>query len=135
MKKLLLSTGILCAGFSYVAAQDADTISVLKGNLGASYTLKGKILTVSKLEKTLLHNKEAMRTIRSGKPVKTVALVMSFAGGGLLGWSLADLMFKGKVNPYVAGSGVALVGLSIPLSLSYDKKLQKAVRLYNASLR
>jgi len=76
---------------------------------------------------------EAHSVIKSARNYYVISQIMGAAGGALLGWSVADWIQTGKINLPLAGAGAAFVAVGLPVASSADKKLKKAVDLYNAS--
>ncbi|MAU26781.1 MAG: hypothetical protein CMH45_05175, partial [Muricauda sp.] len=65
---------------------------------------------------------------------KTLSSIMGFVGGGLVGWPVGTAIGGGDANWALAGVGAGLIGVSIPISSSANKKTKQAVDVYNSSL-
>ena len=61
-------------------------------------------------------------------------IILSYAGGFMIGWPIGTAIGGGKPAWALAGIGGGLVAVAIPLSISSNKKMETAVRQYNAGL-
>ena len=95
---------------------------------------KGNQLSLKTLERKLKKNPTTYKIVSEGKTDKTFSQIFSFTGGFLVGYSLAQLITTGKLNPYILGSGAAFVGIALPFGSSYEKRLKKAILIYNSEL-
>lgn len=117
--------------FDATAQNSGDTIKVQPAFLESNFYMKDRLLTLKQLEYKLSYNTTAYEVVRKGKTSKTFMQIFSFAGGFMVGYGLAEWLFTNKVNPYLIGSGISCIGISIPFALSYNKHLKKAVHIYN----
>jgi hypothetical protein len=66
---------------------------------------------------------------------ETPALLLSIAGGALIGWPIGSAIAGGDPQWWLAGAGAGLIICSIPLQIGYNKHLFNAVTIYNADLK
>jgi hypothetical protein len=116
MRTFILLLLSLLAGYGNVclAQTGNDTIQVKKTGDGTRF----------------LH--EEMKIARSSH---TMGSILGFTGGFLAGYQLGTLIRGGQPNWLVAGVGVGLIGLSLPLSSGYTRHAKKAVAIYNSGLQ
>lgn len=131
MKKHLLILTIMLAITSLVNAQKIDIEKVLGGY---KYTHNDELISIGDLASIMKSNTNAFELIKKGRTNRSLSGVLGFVGGGLVGWPLGTAIAGGKENWTLAGIGAGLIIVSIPISLSSNKKINQAVELYNASL-
>ena len=131
MKKTIL---ILLITFSAIAICNAQRIEMQKVSGGYKYTQNGNQLKMRDLAKTLETNQQAFGMIKKAQSNQSLAAVIGFVGGGLIGWPIGTAIGGGDANWALAGVGAGLIGVSIPLSSGANKKAKQAVETYNASL-
>ena len=102
---------------------------------------EGNKISKDKVEEIMAQNTEALSLFKAGRTNRTAAVLMAFAGGfgiGYLGSSLYYGNGTSGSNSQVPGqiiAGVGGVGLIIGaffVQSSGNKKLKKAINLYNA---
>lgn len=91
-------------------------------------------LTPQQLVEVTATNPEAHRVMRKAKANATVAGVLGFAGGFLIGFPLGMAISGNKPQWGVVGAGAGLVLTAVPFSLAYAKNAKKAVSIYNSGL-
>jgi outer membrane lipoprotein SlyB len=101
---------------------------------GYKYTQKGNQMTMKDLVKTMESNKQAFELIRKAQSSNTLASIIAFTGGGLVGWPIGTAIGGGDANWTLAGIGAGLIAIGIPISSNVNKKTKQAVDLYNSSL-
>ena len=142
MNKLLLLTGIswmFCiAAFAQKDKQknrpSSDSIEVVINFSGTHFYRHDKQLKPRQLKNLLQSNGQAYRHLNASKPPRVVAAVLSYAGGFMIGWPIGTAIAGGKPNWVLAGVGGGLVAVSIPLTISANRQLRKAINTYNAAL-
>lgn len=112
----------------------SDTIQVRKRGGGYPFYLGEKKLTNNGLKRTLSPNVQASGELRSARFSATMASVLGYAGGFMVGWPLGTALAGGKPVWALAGAGAGLIAVSIPFGISANKKARKAVGTYNAGL-
>lgn len=94
----------------------------------------GVKLTPKQLTDITATNPGAHKLMRKAKTNVTVAGVLGFAGGVLIGIPLGTAIGGGDPKWSLAGAGAGLVLASVPFSLSYSRNAKKAVSIYNSGL-
>jgi hypothetical protein len=133
---LLLVSLLALRGTVSLAQTGSDTIQIRKSGDGSTrFVLNGKRLTPRRLSAATRSNPATHAEMKIARSNHAMGSILSFAGGFLTGYQLGTLIRGGQPNWVVAGVGVGLIGLSLPLSSGYTKHAKKAVRIYNAGLR
>ena len=131
MKKTILTLIFALATMTLCNAQKIEMEKVFGGY---KYTQNGNQMTMKDLVKTMESNQQAFDLIKKAQSNNTLASIIGFAGGGLIGWPLGTAIGGGDANWTLAGIGAGLVAIGIPISSSANKKAKQAVELYNSSL-
>jgi len=133
MKISILTLLIICLAF-FTSNGQSEKIEIVPNGNSFGYQQDGKVLTINDIAYIVGSNSDAANYISSAKGNKTMASVLSFGGGFLIGWPLGTAIGGGDPNWLLAGIGGGLVLLAIPLATGANKKVKKGVDLYNASL-
>ena len=131
MKKTILTLIFALTTITFCTAQNIEIEKVFGGY---KYTQNGNQMTIKDLVKTMENNQQAFDLIQKAQSNNTLASIIGFAGGGLIGWPIGTAIGGGDANWTIAGIGVGLVAIGIPISSSVNKKTKQAVELYNSSL-
>lgn len=142
MNKLLLLTGVCWMICSAAFAQSgiektrssSDSIEVVINFSGTHFYQHDKQLKPRQLKNLLQSNGQAYRHLNASKPPRVGAVVLSYVGGFMIGWPIGIAIAGGKPNWALAGVGGGLVAVSIPLTISANRQLRKAINSYNAAL-
>ncbi|MBS2101016.1 hypothetical protein [Carboxylicivirga linearis] len=136
MKKLLTLMVLLLAGITFTIGQNtADSIRIEKTFGGYQFYQGEKRLKVKDLVNTMQSNAQAYQEIKSAQSSYTLASIVGFAGGFMVGWPLGSALGGGEPNWTMAGIGAGLIVVSIPISKSFNKKAKQAVDTYNNGLQ
>ena len=111
---------------------NAQKIEMKKVWGGYQFTQSGKTVNVSQMQEIMKDNEEALDLITSAKTNQIWAMVLGTAGGGLIGFPIGTAIGGGDPEWILAGAGVALIAISIPIIEGFNKKAKSAVELYNA---
>lgn len=130
MKKIITIT-LFIASLSLSNAQQIEYEKVFGGYI---FTQNENTLSLGDLSKIVEDTPQAEDLIKKAKTTTVFTTILSFAGGGLIGWPIGEAIGGGDPNWALAGIGAGLVAVAIPLSSSASKKAKEAVDLYNASL-
>ncbi|MFC2152716.1 hypothetical protein ACFLSE_09320 [Bacteroidota bacterium] len=128
-----LLIGILFLNTNILIAQESNKIET-KQNFGVIFLQNGKKLTPKQLLEITKDNPEAYQEMKIAKSNYAAANVLSFTGGFMVGWQLANVMTGKEVEYSFLGIGGGLIGISIIVSQSYSNHARKAVGIYNSSL-
>ena len=129
MKKiaLIILVSLSLTGYS-------QKINIKKSFLGIKYTQNDKPLNMTELVSAMKSNQEAYDLAKKAKSNYGVAQILGGVGGFLIGYPLGTAMGGGKPNWPVAGAGAAIVLVAVPISIGANKKMKKAIHLYNSGL-
>ncbi len=131
MRKMIL-LGLLLTTIVAASAQNtSDSIEVRK----KSFFQNGKLLSPNQLLDITRPVPAAYAEMKAAKSNYNVATVLGFTGGFLIGWPIGTAIAGGDPEWVMAGIGAGLVGISIPLLSAYNKRSQKAVDIYNSTLK
>lgn len=131
MKKMILTLTFAFAAMTLCVSQQIEMEKVFGGY---KFTQNGKKLTMGNLVKTMESNQQAFELIKKAQSNNTLASIIGFAGGGLIGWPIGTAVGGGDANWTLAGIGAGLIVVGIPIASSANKKAKQAVELYNSSL-
>ncbi len=131
MKKTILTLAVVLTTLTFCNAQQIEMEKVFGGY---KYTQNGNQMTMRDLVKTMESNQQAFELIKKAQSNNTLASILGFAGGGLIGWPIGTAIGGGDAEWALAGIGAGLVAIGIPISSSANKKAKHAVELYNSSL-
>lgn len=131
MKKNYLTLMLILVATTICDAQKIETQKVFGGY---KFTQSGKPMTMRNLVETMEVNTQAFELIKKAQSSNTLVSILSFTGGGLIGWPLGTAVGGGDANWALAGIGAGLVAIAIPISSGVNKNAKQAVELYNASL-
>ena len=131
MKKTILTLIFALVATTFCNAQKIEMKKVFGGY---KYTQNGNLMTVKDLANTMESNQQAFDIIKKAQSNNTIASIIGFAGGGLIGWPIGTAIGGGDANWTLAGIGAGLIAIGIPISSSVNKNAKQAVELYNSSL-
>ena len=131
MKKTIFTLIFTLATLTFCNAQKIEIEKVFGGY---KYTQNGSQMAMKDLVKTMESNQQAFNLIKKAQSNNTLASIIGFAGGGLIGWPIGTAIGGGDANWTLAGIGAGLVAIGIPISSNANKKAQQAVELYNSSI-
>ncbi len=136
MKKIAITLALLAVSMSFMFGQTAsDSITMKKVFGGYQFYQGERLLKMSDLTITMVLNNEAYKQIKSARSAYTMASILSYAGGFLVGWPLGTAIGGGEPNWTLAGIGAGLIVVSIPITQSFNKKAKQAVDTYNGGLQ
>jgi len=131
MRKTILTLTFAFVAMTLCVAQQIEMKKVFGGY---KFMQNGENLTMSNLVKTMESNQKAFELIKKAQSNNTIASIIGFAGGGLIGWPIGAAVGGGDANWTLAGIGAGLIAVGIPISSSANRKAKQAVELYNSSL-
>jgi len=135
MKKFVLLITILTGCLTYSLGQTPkDTIETRKVFGSYRYYQKGKQLSMSQLINATRSNEQAYNQMLSAHSVFETSMILSTAGGFILGWPIGTALRGGNPKWALAGIGGGLILISIPISRIYIKKTNKAIDTFNKTL-
>ncbi|MDN3595480.1 hypothetical protein [Zunongwangia endophytica] len=130
MKKIIT----LILFIASLSLSNAQQIEYEKVFGGYKFTRNENTLSLGDLSNIVEDTPQAEDLIKKAKTTTVFTTILSFAGGGLIGWPIGEAIGGGDPNWALAGIGAGLVAVAIPLSSSAGKKAKEAVDIYNMSL-
>lgn len=130
-KKTLFFVFTLCISFSAFSQNESDSIQITKKSGAYVFTLHGEVLSLRKLDNIMINNAECISYLKKANTSTTLGQIVSFAGGFMIGYSLAPVLRSESPNLGLTFLGGIVTLISIPISLSAYKNMYKAVRIYN----
>jgi hypothetical protein len=136
MKRITFIISLLTVTYAFTFGQiSADSVSTKKVFGGYQFYQGEKLLNMNQLVKTMEPNEEAYKLIKSAQSTKTLASIISFAGGFMIGWPIGTAIGGGDPNWALAGIGAGLIVISIPISQKFNKQAKQAVDTFNGGLQ
>ncbi len=136
MKRIAIIICLLTVTCAFTYGQTAtDSISIKKVAGGYKFYHGEKKLNLNQLVIMLEPNEKAHKQIKSAQSTNTLATILGFAGGFMVGWPLGTAAGGGEPNWAVAGVGAGLIVFSIPMSQKFNKQAKEAVDTYNGGLQ
>lgn len=125
---------ILCLGFFSANSQVQNDSIEIRGEKGAAAYQNDKALDIKQMLDITSANTEAYKYMKLAKSNLDGAKILGYIGGFMIGYTLGAAVMGGEPNWLVAGGGLGVILLAIPLSKSYNKNVRKAVGIYNSGL-
>jgi len=136
MNKVLTIAILLIVGISTAFSQTTqDTIRIKKVFLGHEYYKYNKPIDINQIGTYIHSNQQAYKEFKSAQSTNTFAEILGYAGGFMVGWPLGTALGGGKPNWTMAGIGVGILAVGIPLSIHADTQLNEAVKKYNSGMK
>lgn len=135
MKKVVFVI-ILCElSFQVFSQTSADSITMKKVFGGYQFFQGDKRLNMSKLIETMQPNGQAYKEVKAAQSTYTLATIIGGAGGFMVGWPLGTALAGGNPNWFMAGIGVGLIVISIPINQKFCKQAKTAVETFNGGVK
>lgn len=136
MRKIAIVLTLLAVSMSFTFGQTAsDSISIKKVFGGYQFYQGKQRLNMNQLVNLMKPNEQAYKQIKSAESTYTMAMILSYAGGFMVGWPLGTAIGGGEPNWVMAGIGAGLIVVTIPISQSFNKKAKQAVETYNSGIQ
>lgn len=126
---LYLVIVIVVLPFSTASAQ---TLRIEKSFWGTKLYADDQLKSPAEILEVMKSDPKAYQEFKKAKGNLAGATVLGFIGGGLIGWPIGTSLGGGDPQWGLAGGGVALILLSIPLISGFNKHAEKAIELYNS---
>lgn len=120
---IIVTLTLFMFGFSMpLQAQNTDMI-YLKSNFWGNKFFKGDtIISVNQVLEEMAPNESVYNLMLNAKKDFVFAQILGATGGVLIGWPLGTALVGGDPNWAMAGIGVGIVAVSIPISINFKKK-------------
>jgi hypothetical protein len=114
----------------------AEDSIVIKTNFAGYRVFQGhNSINLKQLVNTMKPNEQAYKMIKSARSTYTIATILNYAGGFMIGWTLGMYMVGEEPDWGIAGVGVGLAAVSIPIIIRSNKKAKQAINVYNSQFR
>jgi hypothetical protein len=130
MKKLLFIIIIVSFSFNSFCQTKNDTITIYKNK----YSLNGKSLTPKQMMILFKDYPDAYNEMKIAKNNFDCATALSYISGFCIGYPLGQFLAGGEPTWAMAGVGVGLIFIEIPLASAYNKHTKSAIKLYNSKI-
>lgn len=131
MRRAIFSLILTCIVTSFCCGQKIESKKVFGGYL---FEQEGQRLTMGQLVYKMQVHPESYALIKKASSGNTLASVIGFVGGGLIGWPIGAAIGGGDPNWALAGIGAGLIIVAIPISSSATQNARAAVDIYNTSI-
>jgi hypothetical protein len=136
MKKIAMILTLLTACLTFAFGQTAtDSISMKKGFGGYQFYKVEKRLNMNQLVYAMKSNEQAFSQIKKALSNYTLASIVGFIGGFMVGWPIGTAIGGGEPYWTMAGIGAGLFIVSIPISQKSNNQAKHAVGIYNSGLQ
>ena len=136
MKKIAIILTLLTVCLTFTFGQTvSDSISIKKVFGGYQFYQGEQRLNMNQLVNSMKPNDLAYKLIKSAKSSYSMAMIFSYAGGFMVGWPLGKAIGGGKPSWAIAGIGIGLFIIAIPINQSFNKKAKQAVKTFNGGLQ
>lgn len=136
MKRIAIIMTLLTVSLAFTFGQTVtDSISMKKVLGGYLFYQGEKRLNMNQLVNAVKPNEQAYKQIKSAQSTYTLATIIGFAGGFMVGWPIGTSIGGGEPNWTMAGIGAGLMVVSIPISQNFNKQAKQAVDTYNGGLQ
>jgi hypothetical protein len=112
----------------------AQELKLEKTFFGYKFVQNDTTLKLKEVYKRIQSNYEAYDVMKKAKMNNTMAAILGFAGGGMIGWSIGEAISGKDFNWTLFGVGATITIVSIPISIKSIKDAKRAVTIYNSSL-
>ncbi|MCK4679307.1 MAG: hypothetical protein KAT48_14330 [Bacteroidales bacterium] len=128
--KQTLTLIMIVISLSVTGQNLADTISIEHSR----FYQNGKMLNMKQLVQAVKSNQQAYKKMHSAQGNRTLASILSFPGGFLIGYPVGTAIGGGEPNWVLACVGAGLIAIAIPITITAKKQATEGVKLYNSSL-
>ncbi|MFV0390520.1 MAG: hypothetical protein ACK5KP_01325 [Paludibacteraceae bacterium] len=136
MKRITILFTLLIIGLTISYGQNpSDSISTKKVFGGYQFYQGEQILNMNQLANIIKPNEQAYKQIKSARLINTTTMILSYAGGFMIGWPIGTAIAGGDPSWIMAGIGAGLIAVAIPISMSSGKKAKQAVDIFNGGLK
>jgi hypothetical protein len=116
-------------------SQQTDTISIIKTFGGTTYYDGRKQLKPKDIRNIVQDNEQALTLVKSANAQSVISGIIAFSGGFMCGYQLGAIISGREPSYGVLAIGAGVIAISIPISISANRDLKRAVRTYNADIQ
>lgn len=130
MQKIIFSLVLLLSALTH----SAQKLSQEKGFWGPKYFKGEEKISQSQLLTILKSEDYSANLAAQYKTNYTVAQVLAFPAGALMGWPIGGAIGGGEFNVAIFSIGLALITTTYILSSRAERQLKKSIAAYNQGL-
>ncbi len=135
MKNLFCIFALITFCACYTSGQTQnDSIFIEKVFDGQRYYQGENLISMKELVNILKINEQAYEEIRSARRCQTIAMILSFSGGFMIGWPIGTALSGVEPDWRIAALGLGVIIVSIPINIAHRKRAEQAVNIYNSGL-
>ncbi len=126
---------LLFIGIFFSAQAQNENKLRLQSNFFSNKFFKGDtIISVNQVLYEMSPNESVYNLMKKAKTDFVFAQLLGATGGILIGWPLGSALAGGQPNWALAGVGVGILAVSIPISINFRKKAGSAITQHNSLL-
>ena len=131
MTKSIVLIFTLIISLSVCSQSNNDSIKKVSHGMLHYFEQNGHILTYAKMSTLMKGNVEATNYLNKAKTSNTLALLPGIGGGFCVAYPIAKALGGQKANWTQFAIGCGLIAVYIPIVISTNKNVKKAVDAYN----
>ena len=131
MKTIILT---LLITITTIATCNSQTIEMKKSMWGNKFSQDGKRLSISETMNIMKSNSKAFELMKKAKSNTTISSILGGVGGLFIGVPVGQSISGQKTNWILAGIGIGIAGIGLPISINATKQAEQSIELYNSSL-
>ncbi len=112
-----------------------DSIGIERGFGEYKYIKGGKQLNIYQLARTMRPNEQAYKKVKLAPTMHVTEMVLSCAGGFLIGWPVGTMLGGGNFDWSLARIGIGFIAVAIPIEVVFKIKVKQAIDIYNSGLQ
>lgn len=112
----------------------ADSIQYYKSGWGYSFYQGETFLRQKEIGSIIKTNPEAMSKLGEAQSMIFWGSTLSYTGGALIGVPIITAMFGMEPPWWLAGVGLGIMGVAIPIALKANNKIKESVDIYNNNI-
>ena len=102
--------------------------------LGYEFYRAGQTIDINTMKSIMSGDPEAYPVIKSAKALYATGNVLSFIGGGFIGWPVGTALGGGEPEWGLAIIGAGIVAVALPVAYAGSQKAKEAADIYNYGL-
>lgn len=131
MTKPIVFIFSLIISLSTYCQNNNDSIKKVNRTLFHYYELNGQMLSYGKMTTLMKENNEAIHYLKKAKTLNTLSILPGVAGGYCIVYPIVCALDGKKANVAQLAIGCGLTAIYIPIVISANKQVRKAVDAYN----
>jgi len=116
---------------AFSQSKNNDSIKVVNSGISHCYKQNGHILTYGKMSTLMKGNAEATNYLNKAKTYNALSIIPGVGGGFCVAYPIARALSGQQANWTQFAIGCGLIAVYIPIVISTNKNVKKAVDVYN----